>query len=128
MLQRNICSCILHCIKSNPIRRNKMVTNIENLTVPVQELNTLAVKNIEKLAEVGLKSIETNTTVVLDSLKKAVAVKDVDGWKNYLSGQIEVANEVFASAIADARKVTEIGEDYVTHAQGIVDGVISKKK
>lgn len=105
-----------------------MVTNIEKLTAPVQELNALTVKNIEELAEVGLKSIEANTTVALDSLKKAIAVKDIDGWKNYLSGQIEVANEVFASAVADARKVTEIGGEYITNAQGIVDGVISKKK
>ncbi len=104
-----------------------MVTNVEKLVAPVQELNVLTIKNIEKLAELQLKTIEENTNIGLESLKAAIGVKDLDGWKDYLTAQTEVANGIAEGMVANVSTVAELGQDYINEAKGIVEGALTAK-
>ncbi len=104
-----------------------MVTNVEKLVAPVQELNVLTIKNIEKLAELQLKTIEENTNIGLESLKAAIGVKDLDGWKDYITAQTEVANGIAEGMVANVSTFAELGQGYINEAKGIVEGVLTAK-
>ena len=104
-----------------------MVTNVEKLVAPVQELNVLNIKNIEKMAELQLKTVEENTNIGLETLKAAINVKDLDGWKDYITAQTEVAKEIAEGMVANVSTFAELGQAYINDAKGIVEGTLTAK-
>jgi phasin family protein len=103
-----------------------MNEQIEKLVAPIQELSTLAVSNIEKLTALQLKSIEENANTSVDALKSAAAIKDVEGFRSYISAQAEAAKEIATSAEANARAIAELGKSYAEEAGEIVKGALPR--
>ena len=97
-----------------------MNAQMEKYVAPVQELNSLAVSNIEKITNLQVKRFEESAKVGLEQLKAATAVKDADTLKEFLTGYTEAVRQLSESTVADARTLLELGNSYTTEAQRIL--------
>lgn len=102
-----------------------MSIQIEKFVTPVRELSALNVANLEKLVAIQLEGIEEIAKTGVESLKKATAVKDLEGAKSYFSGQAEVIKSVVENSIARSRSVAEIAQAYSASAKQIVENAIA---
>jgi len=98
-----------------------MNVQIEKLMAPVQELAELHIANIEKLVSLQLEGIEEGAKAGIESLKKAVSVKDIDAARNYLAGQTEVVKAAVESATARAKTMAELAQSYQASVKKIVE-------
>lgn len=98
-----------------------MNSYVEKLDAPVKELNALAIKNIETLTELQLKTIQDNATVGLESIKSASAITDLEGLQSFLTDQAEVAKQMAEGIFANARTVAELSQGYAAEAKEIAE-------
>ncbi len=98
-----------------------MKSYVEELTVPVQELNAIAVKSIEELTALQLKTIQDNATVGIETIKSATAISDLEGFQTFLTEQAEVAKQIAEGIFANARTVAELSQSYVAEAKEIAE-------
>lgn len=98
-----------------------MNSYVEKLAAPVKELNALAVKNIEQLTELHLKTIQDNATIGVESIKSASAITDLEGLQSFLTDQAEVAKEIAECVIANARTFAELSQGYAAEAKEIAE-------
>ncbi|MCH8846693.1 MAG: phasin family protein [Proteobacteria bacterium] len=98
-----------------------MNSYVEKLDAPVKELNALAIKNIETLTELQLKTIQDNATVGLESIKSASAITDLEGLQSFLTDQAEVAKQMAEGIFANARTVAELSQGYADEAKEIAE-------
>ena len=105
-----------------------MKSYVEKLTVPVQELNALAVKNIEQLTELQLKTIQDNATIGVDTVKSASTISDLEGLQTFLTDQAEVAKQFVEGILANVRTVAELSQSYATEAKEIAEGSLKAVK
>ena len=96
-----------------------MNTQAEKYIAPVQELNTLAIENIEKLVNMQVKRFEETAKLGVEQLKAAAAVKDVDGMKDFFTAYAEAVRALSEKTIEDVRTVFELGNAYSNEAQRI---------
>lgn len=101
---------------------------VEKLTAPVIELNALAVKNIEKLTELQLKTIQENASIGVESIKSASAISDLEGLQSFLTSQADVAKQISEGILANARTVAELSQGYATEAKEIAEGALKAVK
>ena len=102
-----------------------MTVSYEKFVAPLQELGALNVANIEKLVSLQLEGIEEIANAGVDALKKATAVKDVEGAKSYYTGQTEVARSIIENAVARSKSAVEIAQVYPTSVKRIVDNALA---
>ena len=102
-----------------------MSISVEKFVAPLQELGALNVANIEKLVNLQIEAIEEAAGTVIASLKKATAVKDLEGAKSYFTGQSEVAKQTVESAVVRTKSVAEMAQDYPVSVKKIVDKVLT---
>ena len=98
-----------------------MKSYVEKLTAPVQELNALAVKNIEQLTTLQLKTIQENASVGVETIKSATAISDLEGFQSFLTEQADVAKQIAEGILANARTVAELSQGYATEAKEIAE-------
>lgn len=98
-----------------------MNSYVEKLDAPVKELNALAIKNIETLTELQLKTIQDNATVGVESIKSASAITDLEGLQSFLTDQAEVAKQIAEGIFANARIVAELSQGYAAEAKEIAE-------
>ncbi len=98
-----------------------MNSYVEKLDAPVKELNALAIKNIETLTELQLKTIQDNATVGVESIKSASAITDLEGLQSFLTDQAEVAKQIAEGIFANARTVAELSQGYADEAKEIAE-------
>jgi len=96
-----------------------MNAQIEKYLVPVQELNALTVDNVEKIVSLQVKRIEENAKFGLEQLKAAAAVKDVDGFKDYLSNYTEALRQISEHTVEDMRTVFDLSNAFGSEARRI---------
>ena len=87
---------------------------------PVREINALTLKNVEKLLELQLQSVNDTARLSLEQLKSAADIKDVEGLKKYFSGQAEVAQAFGERLVRDGQTAVELGISYTDKVQQIV--------
>ncbi len=100
-----------------------MNAQLDKYIAPVKELNELTIDNIEKVVALQIKRLEENTRIGVEQWKGASAVKDADGFKQYLGGCAEVARTMTEKAVEDARTAFEWSTAYQTEAQRIFKDV-----
>ncbi len=105
-----------------------MKSYVEKLAAPVLELNALAVKNIEQLTELQLKTIQDNATIGVESIKSASAITDLKGLQSFLTDQAEVAKQIAEGILANARTVAELSQGYAAEAKEIAEGSLKAVK
>ena len=96
-----------------------MNAQLEKYFTPVQELNALAVDNVEKIVSLQIKRIEENAKIGVEQLKAAAAVKDVDGLKDYLSNYAEALRQISQHTVEDIRTVFDLGNAFSSEARRI---------
>ena len=106
--------------------KNDVLKQVEEAIAPAKALSELALSNTERLVDLQVESLRKYSTVVIESCKAALAVKDLDGAQKYVAKQGEVAKEVVESMVNDAKVVVELGRDYASEVQKVVSGSISK--
>jgi phasin family protein len=102
-----------------------MSISVEKFVAPVQELGALNVANIEKLISLQVEAFEEAAKTAVESLKKASAVKDLEGAKAYFAGQSEVVKQSVESAVARSKSVAEIAQAYPAGVKKIVDKALA---
>lgn len=97
---------------------------IEKMTGPIEELNSLAIKNIQKLTELQLKTLQESANVGIDMFKSASAVSDLDELRDFLTEQAEVAKRVSENILANARAVSEMGQNCAADVKDIAEDAL----
>jgi len=97
----------------------------EKFIAPVKELNDLTLKSIEQIAAIQVKAIQENTRLSVDALKSATEIKDLDSLKDYLTGQISVAQNLSDNAVEDAQEIAKLNESYTTSVNELVEKSVS---
>ncbi|MGI9228897.1 MAG: phasin family protein [Gammaproteobacteria bacterium] len=85
-----------------------MNTTVEKYLEPVQELNALAVSNIEKLFEQQVKFLDEAGKIGISQLKSAIEVKDIESLQEYLKSQAEAAKTLSERLIKDSKYAAEL--------------------
>ena len=105
-----------------------METNFENYLEPVKAINELNIKNVEKIVNHQVKSLKDSTKIGVDTLKAAASVTDLESWKSFVTGQLEVAKSASEALMSDARAYAEMGQEYTSEVRGIVEGAFASAK
>jgi phasin family protein len=105
-----------------------MKSYVEKLAAPVQELNTIAIKNIEELTALQLKTIQKNTTVGIETIKSATAISDLEGFQSFLTEQVEVAKQIAEGIFANVRTVAELSQGSAAEVKDIVESSLKAVK
>lgn len=92
----------------------------ERIMAPVREMNAAAVDNTEKLVELQVSAFENYSKLALEHWREALAVKDVDGMKDFLAKHRAYVETVTGKAAKDASTMMELGNDYVAEVQKIL--------
>jgi Phasin protein. len=98
---------------------------IEKLIAPAQELALLNVASFEKLVDLQIEGLTESAKAGVESLKQAVAVKDIEGVKSYVAGQVEATKAVVENISELAKKVAGIAQSYQAGVKKIVEGSLA---
>jgi phasin family protein len=97
-----------------------MNAQFEKIAEPLKEINQLTVKNFETVIGMQIKTAEENAKIGIEQAKDAVAINDVNGWKDYLNTQAEITQQYNDRLLENARNVVELGNAYTNEIQRIV--------
>jgi phasin family protein len=98
---------------------NHMNAQVEKYFTPVQELNTLAIENLEKLVNLQVKRFEETARISVEQMKAATAIKDAEGLKDFLGNYTETVRKLSENTVEDARTIIEMGTTYSNEAKRI---------
>ena len=111
---------MMHRNKSPGTKRNTVMNpQVEKYIAPVNELNALAIDNIEKLISLNVKRFEETAKAGIEQLRAAAAIKDVEDVKAYLNSYAETIRQIGERTVEDTRAVLEMGNSYTSEAQRI---------
>jgi phasin family protein len=96
-----------------------MNAQVEKYMAPVQELNALAVENVEKILNLQLKRIEETAKLGIQQMKAAASIRDAEGFQGYMTSYAESLRQLGERTAEDVRAVYELGNAYTTQAQRI---------
>jgi len=102
-----------------------MNAQVDKFIAPMRELNALAVENVEKVLDIQLKYIEDNAKAGIESLKSAAAVNDLEGFKSYLTKQVEVSKKLTERAMSDSKSMMDLSKTYSTEIQKIMKDALA---
>ena len=105
---------------------NDFVAKTEEMLAPARALNELALAKLERLVELQLDNTRKYTTVALDSMKAAMAVKDAEGVKSYTEQQAEVARKTAETMVEDGKVLVAMGKEYSEEVQSILKSSFEK--
>ena len=104
----------------------QIVAAFEESTAPMVALNKIALSYTEKLIEMNLSIMRKQADLALAGWREALAVKDADAVKEYLTNQGEVARNVVEGYVADAKAVTELNQEVANDVRQVVEDSIAK--
>ncbi len=96
-----------------------MNATVEKYLEPVQQLNALAITNIEKLVKQQVKFLNETSEIGLGQLRSATEIKDIEGLQSYIQGQAEAAKTMSERLLAESKYITELGTEYSNEVQKI---------
>ena len=99
-----------------------MTEQSKNMMAVAQELNNLAVAEVEKVTALQLASLQNYADLGVNQLKGAAAVNDLESLRAYLSTQPELLKSVGEKMVADAQALTKIGVEFGVEAQKVLQG------
>jgi phasin family protein len=102
------------------------IPSFDELFAPMIELNKIALGYTEKLVDLNFTVMRKQVDAALAGWREALAVKDVNGAKAYLTHQGEIARDVVEGYVADAKAVTEMNQEAADEVRKVVESSISK--
>ena len=103
----------------------QIVPNFDKFSSVAVELNKIALGYTESLVELNLALMRKQSDLFLASWRDALAVKDMDGAKEYLNSQSEAARGVVEDYVADAKAVGELNKGVAEEVRKVVKKGIS---
>jgi hypothetical protein len=125
MLHRNI-SRFLHQPESITMSAKQTVPSFEDLVAPAIAINKIALGYAEKLVDMNITIMRKQADVALAGWREAIAVKNADEAKDYLTSQGEAARAVVEGYVADAKTVSKLNQDVAEEVRKVVEDSISK--
>ena len=104
---------------------NPAIPSVEELLAPMAELNKITLGYTEKLVDLNLALLRKQADVMLASWRDALALKNVEQVKDYLTHQGEVARGVVSDYVAEAKAVTELNQEVANDVRKVVEASIS---
>ncbi len=104
----------------------QIVAAFEESTAPMVALNKIAFSYTEKLVEMNISILRKQADLAMAGWREALAVKDADTVKEYLTHQGEVARNVAEGYVTDAKAVAEMNQDAANDMRKVVEESISK--
>lgn len=104
----------------------QMIPAFNEMVAPVVALNKIGLSYTEKLVDFNLSMLRKQADLALTGWRQALAVKDADTAKEYLTHQSEVARDVVEGYVADAKVVTQLGQEVAEDVRKVVEESISK--
>ncbi len=93
--------------------------SMRNIFVPAQKVNEMAIDHTEKVMAIYLESVKAHVDLGIGQWKAAAEVSDPWSLARYLAKQGAYATEIAEQIVADARKLGELGGDFVEQAQSV---------
>lgn len=92
---------------------------------PVQKLNDLAIANAEKLIAFQMASVRSYADLGMAQWKAAAEVNDPESFLGYLTKQGARMTSMSEQVVADAKKVYQMGVDFVSNVQKVAQENVS---
>lgn len=102
------------------------VASFDEFVAPVIELNKIVLGYTEKLVELNLTVLRKQADATLAGWREALAVKDVEEAKDYLTHQSEVARDVVEGYVDEAKTVTQLNQEAADEVRKVVEASIAK--
>ena len=93
-----------------------MNARMEQLNRPVQRLGAFMVDNLERTIDLQLGMFRSCTQYTVKQWREVLAVRDPQGFQEYLQQQGEAAQALSQELSEDIRKFVGIGQDMATQA------------
>jgi phasin family protein len=101
--------------------KNQAITaQAEEMMVPVREMGELALDNTEKLVKLQVTAFTNYAKLGIAHWRAALAVRDADGAKEFMTKHRAYVETVTEKAAKDANAVMELGNDYVAEVQRVL--------
>ena len=100
--------------------------NAEELLEPVKALNTLALQNVEKLVALQSKYFAKYSAILLENIKEASEVKDLEQSKVFFEKQGELSKKVAEDFSADVKEVAELTSAYAADVRAVISANVEK--
>ena len=104
----------------------QMIPAFDEMVAPVVALSKIGLGYTEKLVDFNLSVLRKQADMALTGWREALAVKDADAAKEYLTHQGEVARDVVEGYVADAKAVTQMSQEVAEDVRKVVEGSIAK--
>ena len=101
-------------------------TNLDEVMVPVAELNRLAFVNAEKLINLQLGAFKRYADLGAAQMKAGLELKSPEDASNYLAKNAEMAQTVVDAVRADGEAAMEIGNSYLGEVQKLVQANLER--
>ena len=98
----------------------------EMFLAPTQELTSLNIDFLGKLADIHLNSIKNLTDLGLQNARAALEVRDAEGFQQYIQRQSETASTLTSQVQEESRKLVDLGQDYARKAGEVAQSRLGK--
>ena len=97
---------------------NRMNEQVEKTVFgPARSYASIVTNHAQAVANIQLEAAKAYAELAFRQLRAAADVRDAEGWKNYVSGQSEVAKQVGAQVKNDAEKLASANQAFMQNAQ-----------
>ena len=93
--------------------------SLRNVFGPVQKINQIAIAQVEKIVALQLESVKAHANLGIGRWKAVAEVNDPWSFVSYVAKQGAYATKVGEQVVADARKLGELGGDFIEKAQTV---------
>ena len=100
--------------------------NLDEVMVPVAELNKLAFANAEKLMNLHVEAMKRYAELGAAHLKAGFDVKSPEDARDYLAKNTEVAQSVVNAVREDSEAAMQIGNAYLEEVQKLVKANVER--
>jgi phasin family protein len=100
--------------------------NLDQVVVPVAELNRLAFVNAEKLMNLQFGALKRYADLGLAQVKAGLELKSPEDARDYVAKNAEMAQTVVEAVRADGEAAMEIGNSYLGEVQKLVQANLER--
>ena len=97
---------------------------VEKFVNPIHEFNALTADNLEKFTELQLQSVDKAVKAWVGSVKGAVAIRDMEGWRTYVAEQTEAGKTLAGELFTDTRSAVALGQGYLSGVRELTESCL----
>ena len=102
--------------------------DVETMMAPMKAQSERFIATTTKLVEMQSKNFEKYSKMMLDNMKEATELKDMETTSTYFKKQPEFTSEVLKSMMEDAKEMGEVGKAFMSETQEAMTSEMEKVK